>query len=108
MDVYPGKAWTQEYADKRLEQDAIRFAVGAIALCPGLATESNKRLSAIVDFAYNLGLGRLKASTLRKKINAESWQAACSELRKWVWAGGKKLAGLILRREAEAVLLNAR
>ena len=108
MDVYPGKAWTQEYADKRLGQDALRFAVGTIALCPILATESNRRLSAITDFSYNLGLGRLKASTLRKRINAESWHSACSELHKWVWAGGKKLSGLILRREAEAVLLNGR
>jgi lysozyme len=90
----------------RLVKDAIRFAVGAITLCPVLATESDGRLSAITDFAYNLGLGRLKASTLRKRINAGAWQAACSELRKWVWAGGKKLAGLVLRREAEAALLN--
>lgn len=106
-DVFPGKAWTQEYADKRLEQDAIRFAVGTLAACPTLATESDRRLSAITDFSYNLGIGRLKGSTLRKRINTGRWVSACSELRKWVWGGGKKLPGLIARREAEAALLMA-
>lgn len=104
-DVIPGNAWTQEYADERLAQDAIRFAVGTLAACPVLASEPDQRLSAITDFAYNLGVGRLRASTLRKRINAKAWDAACIELRKWVYGGGKKLKGLILRRKAEASLL---
>lgn len=31
---------------------------------------------------------------------------AIAELRKWVNAGGRKLRGLVLRREAEAALLS--
>jgi lysozyme len=63
------------------------------------------KLAAIVDFAYNLGVGRLQASTLRRMINQQRWDAACDELRKWVMAGGKKLPGLVLRREAEVQLM---
>ena len=102
MDVFPGRAWTQEYANARLAQDAERFAAGTRALCPGL---SGDRLAAIADFAYNLGLGRLKASTLRRRLNEGDMEGAKVELRKWVNGGGRKLPGLVLRREAEAALL---
>lgn len=101
-DVYPGRAWTQAYADERLEKDALRFALGTIALCPGLAGD---RLCAIADFAYNLGLGRLKQSTLRRRLSAGDMDAARVELRKWVYGGGKRLRGLVLRREAECAYI---
>lgn len=101
-DVFPGKAWTQEYADRRMLMDAQKFARGTLALCPSL---TDNRLSAIADFAYNLGLGRLKTSTMRKKINTGEWSAVPAELRKWVNGGGRKLPGLVLRREAEIALI---
>lgn len=101
-DVFPGRPWTRGYADRRLEQDAIRFAHGTLLACPRLSGEA---LCAIADFAYNLGLGRLQASTLRKKINAEDWEGAKRELGKWVSGGGRKLPGLILRRAVEADML---
>ena len=104
-DVFPGRPWTQDYADQRLEEDALRFALGTLAACPALATEPDRRLCAIADFAYNLGLGRLRASTLRKRVNARLWPAAMGELRKWVRGGGKVLPGLVIRRETEAALL---
>lgn len=101
-DVFPGRAWTQEYADSRMLMDAQKFARGTLALCPSL---SGNRLSAIADFAYNLGLGRLKTATLRKKINAGDWPAVPAELRKWVYGGGKRLPGLVARSEARIALL---
>lgn len=76
--------------------------MGTLALCPGLGGD---RLCAIADFAYNLGLGRLKASTLRRKINDEDWEGAKAELAKWVRGGGRVLPGLVLRRAAEAAIL---
>lgn len=101
-DVIPGRPWTQEYADKRLAMDATRFARGTRALCPDLDGE---RLCAIADFAYNLGLGRLQASTLRRRINADDFEGAKTELSKWVRGGGRVLPGLVLRRAAESALL---
>lgn len=101
-DVFPGVPWTQEYADQRMYADALKFARGTSTLCPNL---TGARLCAIADFSYNLGLGRLKSSTLRRKIDTEDWAAAKVELRKWVNGGGRKLSGLVLRREAEAALL---
>ena len=101
-DVFPGRAWTREYAAQRMEADAIKFARGTLAACPALA---GNPLSAIADFAYNLGLGRLRASTLRKRVNAGDWDGAKIELRKWVNGGGRRLPGLVIRREAECALL---
>jgi len=103
-DVFPGRKWTKEYADMRLEQDAEKFAVGVLAACPALANEPDEMLSAITDFAYNLGLGALRASTLRKRINARRLAAVPAELSRWVYAGGRKLRGLVIRRKAEAEL----
>lgn len=101
-DVYPGRPWTQAYADHRLELDALKFARGARALCPALGGES---LCAIADFAYNLGLGALKGSTLRRRLLSADWPAARHELARWVRGGGKVLPGLVLRRAAEAALI---
>lgn len=79
------------------------FMPQVLELCPGI--EQPEQLAAITDFAFNLGVGRLKASTLRKRINAGDWAAVPGELRKWTRGGGKVLRGLVARREAEILLL---
>ena len=70
-----------------------------------LAAEPEGRLSAIVDFTFNLGAGRLQTSTLRRRINQRDWAAAGLELRRWIYGGGKVLPGLVARREAAIRLL---
>lgn len=72
-------------------------------LCP--AVNDPNRLAALIDFTFNLGAGNLKASTLRKRVNAGRWADVPTELRKWVMAAGKRLRGLVLRREAEIAVL---
>ena len=58
---------------------------------------------ALVDFAYNLGLGNLKSSTLLRKIKEGAPTGDIQEqFRRWVYAGGKVLKGLVKRREWEA------
>lgn len=102
--VKPGDKIDKATAEELLRAD-LRQALGdTLALCPGLSDEPSGRLAAIVDFTYNLGSGRLKASTLRRRLNAGEYEAVPSELRKWVWGGGKKLPGLVARREAEVQL----
>ena len=80
------------------------YLPGVLRQCPGLAADE-KRLNAIVDFAYNLGVGRLQTSTLRRRINEQNWQEAAREILRWNRAGGRVLAGLTRRREAESKLL---
>lgn len=59
------------------------------------------RRAALTSFAYNVGIENFKRSTLRRKMNEGKTQAACEELRRWVFAKGKFLSGLKRRREAE-------
>jgi lysozyme len=86
------------------------YAPGVIRQCPiliSLAMQSRdwRKFNAIVDFAYNLGVGALQTSTLRRKINAQDWEGAREQLMRWVRGGGKILPGLVKRREAESLLM---
>jgi lysozyme len=62
------------------------------------------QFDALVSFTYNLGGGALQRSTLRRVINRGDHYDVPRQLMRWVWADGKKLKGLIRRREAEADL----
>jgi lysozyme len=80
------------------------YLPGALRNCPILATDERK-CNAIVDFCYNLGIGRLQTSTLKRKINAQDWDAAQEQLMLWTKGGGRVLPGLVKRRKAECALL---
>jgi lysozyme len=71
-------------------------------LCPGIDTD--QRLAAITDFAFNCGVVNLKNSTLRRKINAGRWSEVSGQLARWNKAGGIILPGLTTRRAYEAGL----
>lgn len=62
---------------------------------------------ALCDFAFNLGRGNLNNSTLLKDLNAGDREAAAKEFEKWDHAGGKEVAGLLRRRQAEEQEFNA-
>jgi lysozyme len=84
------------------------YATGTIRQCPNLLVLASQgdvgKLNAIVDFCYNLGIGRLQTSTLKRKINAGDWEGAKEQLMLWNRGGGKVLAGLTKRRQAECAL----
>ncbi|QTN29614.1 lysozyme [Rhodoferax sp. AJA081-3] len=96
---------TEAEAEVHLARDLQTALAATLRYCPVLATESEGRLAAIVDFTFNLGAGRLQTSTLRRRVNQRDWTAASQELRRWVYGGGRVLSGLVTRREAEATWL---
>ena len=62
------------------------------------------KFDALVDFAFNLGIGALKDSTLLKRIrNKESEVLIKNEFLKWVHANGRVENGLVKRRNWEAM-----
>ena len=66
---------------------------------------NQNQFDALVSFTFNLGAGSLKSSTLLKKVNINPADATiANEFAKWNKAGGKVIAGLTKRREAEAKL----
>lgn len=102
-DVRVGQRITKAEAEQILRDDLDVFEHGVLK-----ATEPRKltqgQFDALVSFAFNLGLGNLKSSTLLKKLNAGDAAGASFEFQRWVYAGGKKLPGLVKRREAERAL----
>lgn len=92
---------TRKQADELLRLTLKRdYLPGLLAASPVLA-KSPQALGALGSFVYNLGLGAYRASTLRKRIDAQDWPAAQTELRRWTRARGQVLPGLVKRREAE-------
>jgi len=91
-------------ADVYLAHDLQSALAATLRYCPVLATESEMRLSAIVDFTFNLGVGRLQTSTLRRRINQGLHHLVAYELDRWVMGGGRRLPGLVARRQAESLL----
>ncbi|WP_426762560.1 lysozyme [Hafnia paralvei] len=100
--VGKGMTITQQKADDLLKQGVIQYEAGVYGLVTVQLNQN--QYDALVDFAYNLGVNALKGSTLLKKLNAGDYAGAANEFTKWNKAGGKELAGLTRRREAEKSL----
>ena len=71
---------TRERAEQLLEWMVRTVYLPSVAqLCPG--ADEPGRVAALIDFAFNLGAGQLRASTLRRKVNVGDWEAVPTELR---------------------------
>ena len=62
------------------------------------------QFSAVSSWAYNLGTGALQRSTMRQCILREEHEEAADQMLRWVFAGGRKLPGLVTRRYREREL----
>lgn len=103
-DVYEKQRISQEEAEELLKDDLCKFEAGVASLLKVKVSEN--QFSALVSFAYNLGLGNLKSSLLLRCINKNNVVGAEGEFKKWNHAGGKVVEGLTRRREAEAKLFS--
>jgi len=102
MDDAPiSKAQADEWL---LSELRTNYAAGVLRASPSLVLYP-KSLAAMIDFSYNLGVARYRASTLRRKVDEQDWEAAKTQLMRWTRGGGKVLPGLVRRRQAEASLL---
>jgi len=83
-----------------LARDANRFAAAVDRLVQ--VPIGGIQRGALASFAFNLGAGALQASTLLRRVNAHDWDDVPFQFSRWVHAGGRRLAGLVRRRAAEA------
>ena len=105
--VRMGDTITQQEADEMLLHEVENlFAPGVFALLPLAKKWRGEQTAAIISFAYNVGLGALEESTLRKRLLAgeDATRVVIEELPRWNKAGSKVLEGLINRRKDEVVL----
>ena len=65
---------------------------------------NQNQFDALIDFAYNAGIGALQTSTLLRLLNAHDYNGASEEFSKWIHADGKVSQGLVTRRELERKL----
>lgn len=100
--IVKGLTWTQKQADDRFAADLGRFEKAVNTLTGGVTSQA--QFDALVSFAYNLGEGSLKTSTLLRKHNEGDYTGATKEFARWNRAAGKVLKGLVRRRAAEAEL----
>lgn len=99
-DVRAGMRITKEKAEELLRRDLF-FVERFINGIPKVRTQG--QFDALVSFTYNVGIGKLKSSTLLKKIMHDaSTEEIQREFMKWVYSGGKQLDGLVKRRRWEA------
>lgn len=83
-----------------LLRDDVRVAEEAVKSCVTVPLYPHE-YSAYVSLAYNIGKANFCGSTLVKKLNAGDYRGACEEIKRWHFAGGKSLKGLVDRRAAE-------
>lgn len=100
--VTPGLTITEQQAEDILKQDLELFEGGVRDLVK--VAINGDQFSALVSFAFNVGLGALAESTLLRKLSAGDYQGAGNEFTRWVKAGGQTLPGLVRRRDAERAL----
>ena len=94
-----GDTITPEAAIERAFRD-IRKTESAIHKCVDVPL-SQGEYDAFTSFAYNVGASAFCSSTLVKKLNAGDYTGACAEIKRWVYVKGRKVQGLVNRREKE-------
>lgn len=97
------RVWSKEEINKLFEDDVGPTERGVLRLAPSLAGRQGA-FDTCVSFSFNAGLGAFQRSSIRMKINRGDWEGAADALMLYVIAGGKVLAGLKRRREAERAL----
>lgn len=99
-DVRRGMAATTAMCDAWLAKDT-QISVAAVVRCTGNAKLHRHELDALVSFIHNVGPTAFCSSTMARLIRAGDYAAVGPQFDRWVYAGGKRLRGLVNRRAAE-------
>ncbi|KAL2260682.1 hypothetical protein VTK26DRAFT_5250 [Humicola hyalothermophila] len=91
---------------KLLADDMAKFEKCITDMLNSKAKLNLNQYGALVSWSFNVGCGAAKTSSLVKRLNngEDPNKVLAAELPKWVNAGGRKLAGLVRRRNAEVAL----
>lgn len=96
------RQFTMEEVNDILKKDLRRFERGVLRLCPMGLTQH--RFDALVSFSFNVGLGSLQRSTVRRRHNRGDYEGAAKAFMMWTKGGGRVLRGLVIRRQDEVNL----
>ena len=98
--VRMGDRISEDWARRLLRQDVAEVERQVKAM---RVASTDGQLDALVSFAFNVGISRLRRSALLRVIREGGTKLQIQrEFKRWVYAGGRRLRGLELRREWEA------
>jgi GH24 family phage-related lysozyme (muramidase) len=108
--VREGDKISQALADELLRSEIHRYAAKLYELIPAMRQYGANQQAALLSWAWNVGLGAVEESTLRKRLLAgESAQVVVpQELPKWNKATGKTMEGLTRRRADEVAVFTGK
>ncbi len=106
MTAVLGQPYTPAQCEKLLQDDLVDHAEGVLACVPTLGDKTGP-LAAAISFTFNVGVKAFCGSTMARKFTAGDIAGACAEFSRWVYAGGKRLKGLVKRRQIERQLCEA-
>jgi lysozyme len=95
---------TEQQVYDLLGQDLARFEQAVNEDVEPDLTQN--QFDALVSFTFNVGESAFKQSTLLKRLNERDFVDVPNQLRRWNKSGGKKVQGLVNRRENEIKLWN--
>jgi lysozyme len=98
-----GVTITKERAEQLLIDDVEKFSKQVWLLVKDVVVNQHQ-FDALIAFAYNVGIGAFKTSTLLKKLLQKDYTGVSKEFLRWTKAKGKELPGLVKRRRAESLL----
>jgi lysozyme len=104
-DLLAGMKISQADADALLRAD-LSVAVGCVNRAV-IEEISQPQFDALVDFCFNVGQGNLLKSSLLRYVNLGELENAAAQFLLWVNAGGKRVEGLVRRRQAERAMFLA-
>ena len=104
--VREGHRITQAEADAQLDADLQRFHDALVRAIPAVAGWPGNRAASLVSWTYNVGVGAMQDSTLRRRLLAGEAPAIVisQELPRWIDKGLPSEPGLTRRRAAEVAL----
>lgn len=103
--VTPSLKISRDEASEILRKDIEMFSKGVSGELR--VSVSDAQFSALVSFAYNVGLGNFRTSSVLAAVNRRDFAMVPRRLSLWNKAGGQVLPGLVKRRAAEAALFMA-
>lgn len=105
-DVVVGVRYSPEQCKAWLQSDVGKAATG-VGDCVSAPLKIYE-WAAFTSLAYNIGVSRFCASSIAKKANAHDMPGACQAIDLYVYAGGRRVEGLVRRRAAERSLCEGR
>ena len=104
-DVTPNLGITAQQAEDLLKKDLNMTETG---VSKAVTVQINdNQFAALVAFAFNVGVGNLRSSTLLRLLNSGDYTGAAQQFLVWNKAGGKVVDGLSRRRAVEKALFES-